>query len=273
MITTALFDIKRNTKGDGRTIKEYLNWFESTLKIKCDVTVYTEKKFEEFVSKCRQNSPYKTNIVIQDLTQIPFYKNREVMANIMRTSKYVYRMKDPRRIECYLPEYNLIQYSKFGWLEQTATTNPDHDFFFWMDAGCSRFFLDTDLGKEWPDTTNLDINKFIIQRNTHFPELWETLDINEYIWDNRCILVGTLFGGGKEIIFKMKNLIDEICDKVFFANNCINNEQLAIAIAAKTNTDIFDIKKQCLAGESEGSSHLPLFKSLSKDYVRKQNEK
>ena len=48
---------------------------------------------------------------------------------------------------------------------------------------------------------------------------------------------------------------------------------MALAIASKVHTEMFDIKKQCLEGEEEGSSHLPLFKSLSVDYVRKINEK
>ena len=36
LIVTALFDINRSTKGDGRTIEDYLNWFEKTLNLKCD---------------------------------------------------------------------------------------------------------------------------------------------------------------------------------------------------------------------------------------------
>ena len=273
MITTALFDIDREKSGDGRGMDQYLQWFRETLKVKCDLTVYTEKRFEDFVLQNRKTIPYKTIVVLQELKDIPFYKNRERMAAIMKMYSYNFKMRDPNRIECFLPEYNLIQYSKFGWLKKTAEASPKHDYFFWMDAGCSRFFLDTDLEKEWPDTSSLDKNKFIIQRNTYFPELWENLDINKYIWDNRCMLVGTLFGGGKDVILKMKKTIDNICEKVFFANNCINNEQMALAIASKVHTEMFDIKKQCLEGEEEGSSHLPLFKSLSVDYVRKINEK
>jgi|9_EtaG_2_1085328.scaffolds.fasta_scaffold02191_6 hypothetical protein len=272
MIITALFDIKREKTGDGRTVKQYLEWFATTLQVKCDMTIYTESKFEDFVVKNRKNIPHKTEIVVQKLEDIPFYHNRETMLSILTSPIYKFKMKDPGRIECFLPEYNLIQYSKFGWLKRTAENNLDHDFFMWMDAGCSRFFLDTDLSKQWPNTNALRKNKFIIQRNAFFTKLWPNMKPEQYMWESQCVLVGTLFGGGREVIYKMKDMIDHVCQNIFFGNNCLNNEQFAITIAAKMNTDLFDIRKQCLDGEEEGSSHLPLFKALSFDYQSNNNE-
>ena len=227
------------------------------------MTIFTEKKFENFVSLNRQNLPYKTEVILQELNELPFYKNRKRMAEIMTEQTFRLKMKDPDRIECYLPEYNLIQYSKFGWLQRTAEINKEHDFFFWMDAGCSRFFLDTDLSKKWPDVSSLNKEKFVIQRNTNFLKMWKDLNIDEYIWDSRCMLIGTLFGGGRETVYKMKEIIDDICQVKFFQNNCINNEQFALAIASRTYTDLFDIRKQAFGKEQEGASHLPLFKQLS----------
>ena len=273
MVTTALFDIKRQTKGDGRSINEYLRWFEKTLKLKCDMTIYTEQRFKSFVELHRNKLSNKTNIIIQKLENIPFYSNREKMLNIMRSHEYKTKIKSPNRIECFLPEYNLIQYSKFGWLKQTAEANLDHDFFFWMDAGCSRFFLDCDLEKEWPNVNSFDSQKFIIQRNTNFPNMWDGLNIDEYIWDSECMLVGTLFGGNRKTISKIKQQIEDITENIFFKNHCINNEQFALAIAFKLNKELFDVRQQRLGLELEGSSHLPLFKCLSKNYEVISNEK
>ena len=273
MVTTALFDIKRQTKGDGRSIDEYLRWFEKTLNLKCDMTIYTEERFKNFVDLHRSHLSYKTTIVIQNLKDIPFYENRGKMLSIMNTSEYRTKMKSPNRIECFLPEYNLIQYSKFGWLEMTAKNNLDHDFFFWMDAGCSRFFLDSDIDKEWPNTKSFNENKFTIQRNTNFPNMWSGLNIQDYIWDSECMLVGTLFGGSHATIVKMKKIIEEITEDIFFKNNCVNNEQFALAIAYKLNSDLFDVRQQRLGHEPEGSSHLPLFKCLSNSFEVINNEK
>ena len=49
LITTALFDIKRDNHGDGRTIDDYLSWFGKTLKLKCDMIIYTEERFKDFI--------------------------------------------------------------------------------------------------------------------------------------------------------------------------------------------------------------------------------
>tara|TARA_R110000796_G_scaffold76232_1_gene170656 strand:+ start:3928 stop:4731 length:804 start_codon:yes stop_codon:yes gene_type:complete len=262
MITTALFDINRQSRGDGRTILEYLTWMKETLKVRCSMTVYTEKRFEKFIYQCRKNIPYETKVIVQDLSDLPFDKYMPQIREIMFSEFYRRRIKHPGRVECVLPEYNLIQYSKFGWLEKTAKENQNYDYFFWMDAGCSRFFLDADLSKEFPNINNINVDKFLIQRNTNFEKMWENLKFEEYIWDNRSMLTGGLFGGGREVIFKMKKYIEEVCENIFFKNRCINNEQFAIAIISKLHTDLFDIRKQVYDLEQEGSNTLPLFKSL-----------
>tara|TARA_Y100000310_G_scaffold308407_1_gene351472 strand:- start:6995 stop:7795 length:801 start_codon:yes stop_codon:yes gene_type:complete len=256
MIITALFDIKRADKGDGRTIENYLQWFQKTLQLKCHMTIYTEERFKDFVFSNRENVNYETRIIVQNLNEIPFYKNKPRMDLILNDKNYLSKIKDPHRIECCLPEYNLIQYSKFGWLKRTAQECKDIDYFFWMDAGCSRFFETFDISNLWPNTSTLDKEKFLIQGNQNFLKMWKNLDINEYIWDSNCVLVGTLFGGGLHILVQMNDIIEEVCETMFFANNCFNNEQLALAIAAKLHPHLFDIRVGT-------GSHLPLFIALS----------
>ena len=253
-IITALFDIKRDEKGDGRKIEEYLNWFSETLKLKCDMTIYTEERFVEFVKQNRSNQ-FETDVVVQNLEDIPFYHWKNTISEIINSENYKLKMKDTNRIECYLPEYNLIQYSKFGWLEQAVEKNIDHDYFLWMDAGCSRFFNGFNFDLEWPNKSKLDINKFTIQGNSNYVRMFETLDVNQYIWDNNCVLVGTLFGGGREVINKLHQDINSIFQSMVEIN-CVNNEQFALAIFAKQNPNIMDTKI-LLDG-----THLPLFTIL-----------
>jgi len=252
-IVTALFDIQRDKDGDGRSIDQYLIWFKETLKLKCDMTIYTEQKFEKFIWENRSDK-YQTEIVFQKLEEIPFYKWRNKIDEIINLESFKSKMKDLNRIECYLPEYNIIQYSKFGWLKESIERNKD-DYFFWMDAGCSRFFNGFNLELEWPNRSKIDINKFTIQGNSNFVQMFENLNIDEYIWDNNCILVGTLFGGGRHIIEKLNDEIGKIFN-FFLSQNCVNNEQFALAIFAKQNIDIMDIKI-LLDG-----THLPLFNIL-----------
>jgi hypothetical protein len=251
---TALFDIKRDKLGDGRKIEEYLSWFKETLKLKCDMTVYTEKRFVNFVKENR-NSEYLTEIVTQKLEDVPFYDKKDIIKNIINSDSYKSKMKDPNRIECYLPEYNIIQYSKFGWLKQTCENSQYHDYFFWMDAGCSRFFDGFDINAEWPDKSKIKIDKFTIQGNSSYTSMYDILDVKEYIWDNNCVLVGTLFGGGKKIIGKLYQEVYQIFDSMVELN-CVNNEQFALTLFAKNNPEITNTIVHL------DGSHLPLFRLL-----------
>ena len=256
LIITSLFDIQRDTKGDGRTINDYLLWFSKTLKLNCDMVIYTEEKFEDFVKENRKNTSSKTYIKIQKLDEIPFSKNITDISNIIKSDQYLQKIKDPKRIECYLPEYNVIQYSKFGWLKNSSDELINYDFYFWMDAGCSRFFDNVNINLKWPNESLLPTDKLTIQCNENYFKLFDKLKPNEYIWDNNSILVGTLFGGNKNIINIFEELIDDFFIKCV-SEKSMNNEQFALAILAKEKSEYFNILTPKYPG------HLPLFKMLS----------
>lgn len=253
-IITALFDIKRDENGDGRKIEEYLSWFKDTLKLKCDMTIYTEERFLDFVN-INRSGEFETDIIIQKLETVPFYNKRNVIKEIITSEEYKSKMRDTNRIECYLPEYNIIQYSKFGWLKEACDKNTNHDYFLWMDAGCSRFFNGFDTNIEWPSKYKIDTEKFTIQGNSNYIRMFDTLNVDEYIWDNNCVLVGTLFGGGRQIIQKLYKEINQIFDSMVELN-CVNNEQFALALFAKKNPEIMNTMVHL------DGTHLPLFKLL-----------
>ena len=248
-VVTALFDIGRE-KYDGRTIENYLDWFGKTLQLNCEFVVFTEEKFKDFVSK---HCPSAT-IIIQKLEENPYYELNDAIDRIIHSAEYRSKMSDINRIECNLSLYNVIQYSKFGWLSYTINRFPNYDRFFWMDAGCSRFFEDVDISKPWPAKDILD-DKVIIQNNINFSWLFPSLS-DEYIWSNQSIVVGTLFGGSKGSVSK---LIDNI--KMFLARvlskNIINNEQFALAYILKYLPDNFLVYSEL------NGTHLPLFKYLA----------
>jgi hypothetical protein len=252
---TALFDIKRDTKGDGRAMNDYLDWFEKTLKLNCDFVIYTEDKFKDFVLNYRKDSKYQTDIIIQKLEEIPYYHKRDLIHDIINSEYYKSKMADLSRIECYLAEYNVIQFSKFGWLNNSLDRHPDTDFIFWIDAGCSRFFNSFNMSSEWPNSNILKTNNLIIQGNTNFIRLFENMEIEKYIWDNNSMVAGTLFGGDRNII---KFLYDEImkiledCE----SKKCVNVDQIALAIFVKKFRDKCDLFIRI------DGTHLPLFKFL-----------
>lgn len=254
-VITALFDIGREKLGDGRSMDQYLVWFEETLKLKVPMVIYTEEKFKSFIEERRD--PEFTKIRIQSLDEIPMYKHRESISKILNDEVYRSKIKDNNRIECNLDLYNIIQYSKFGWLQKEIKSGSESDFYFWMDAGCSRFFSDFDLSLDWPNFNKLDQEKFIIQGNVNTQKIYPSMDIEEYKWDNNCILVGTLFGGNGSIVSKISDLAIEIFEREMLDLNMVNNEQISLAILFKRNPELFNVHID-LTG-----NHLPLFKHLS----------
>jgi len=254
-LVTALYDIDREKKGDGRTVEEYLKWMKETLKIKCDISVYTEKKFYNFILENRTNG-YDCDIIIDEFTKIPFYKYNNRIKEIINSEEYKSKMNDTRRIECYLSEYNIIQYSKFDWIKRTIDKYSDYQFYFWVDAGISRFFDGFDLNKEWPDMKKIDVNKIVIQGNDNFKRFFDNLKPDTYIWDNKCLLSGGIFGGGKQVMIKLKEEVDLFVD-FLFSKNCFNNEQFAFPIIMKKNPKMFNVIM------SNNLTPMPIFKMIS----------
>ena len=252
-VITALFDIGRENLGDGRSIEQYLECFKETLRLKFHMIIYTEEKFKKFIEEHRD--PECTEIRIQRLEEIPMYKHKESINKILNDADYLLRIKDNSRIECNLDLYNIIQYSKFVWIQNEIKKHSD--FYFWMDAGCSRFFLDFDLSLDWPNLQNLDKDKFIIQGNVNTERIYSSMNTEEYKWDNNCILVGTLFGGTGTIVSKVSDMVINILEKEMLGLNMVNNEQIALAIAFKRNPELFSVYINLNGG------HLPIFKKLS----------
>jgi hypothetical protein len=179
-VITALFDIGREKDGDGRSIDQYLEWFSKTLELNSYMEIYTEEKFVDFIEKRRD--PNLTNIIVQNLEDIPAYVYRKKISEIIKDPSYLSKIKDNDRIECNLDLYNVIQYSKFGWLKESIERGRPDDYYFWMDAGCSRFFGDFDTSKDWPVIERLSVDQFMIQGNYNTSLIYPDMEASSYIW-------------------------------------------------------------------------------------------
>jgi hypothetical protein len=254
-IVTAFFDINRTTKGDGRKIDEYKNWLKVTLKLNCNMYIVTEPKFEEFFKEFR-NHP-NTKIKIINLSDLRYYKYYNDIKDILESYSYKTKIKDASRVECVLPEYNIIQYSKFHCLDMAITDNVfNSKYFFWVDAGISRFFLDVDISLTYPLAINfLERSKdtLIIQKRFDLEEY--TID-EHFIWGSSNLLKGTMFGGTPYIINRISILLEDVF-KNMILNKAMNNEQLALSIVWKNNKELFTIVND------NPHIHLILFKLLS----------
>jgi hypothetical protein len=247
-IVTALYDINRDNI-DNRKFDEYINWIQKTLELNTNFIVFTESKVLPYLPK--QKNIY---IVETSLEEIPLFFLNDSIEKILSDKDYLSKIDKPERIECRIPLYNIIQYSKFKWLQKAIDINYfNSDYFFWMDAGCSRFFNKADISQNFPNLNKINSDKLIIQGNINTNH---TLIDENYIWKSDCVLVGTLFGGHKNIVNNISNKVLQFFSDVMIKNKQINNEQIALAYVAIQNLDLFDVYIKI------DNTHLPLFQYL-----------
>jgi hypothetical protein len=208
--------------------------------------IYTEKSVIGFI-------PNKPNIktIVTDIKDIPLYHIKDKIETIINNVDYIKRIQNPKRVECVLPMYNIIQYSKFLWLESVIKENPfNSTHFFWMDVGCSRFF--DNLSSTFPNSEKLP-SKFLIQGNGNTGRI---LIDDEYKWRADCVFVGTFFGGNKTYVSNVsKKVISYLYDDML-SNDMINNEQIALACIQKKYPELFEIYIEL------NNQHLPILKKL-----------
>lgn len=262
-IVSALFNIKREGM-DGRTWEEYLKWFEVTLKLKCPMILYVSKDVLEFVEERRLKIP--TEIFVQEMEEIPYYYLKEKIDTILESDEYKNIISDPDRIECKHSLYSIIQFSKFKWLNNSIENNPfGSDYFFWIDAGASRFFEDFNLNSSYPSESAIEAlegmgEKFLLQKNTEcYPDLVfsDKLD-KKYLLDNRSFICGTFFGGHKDTIPQVSKLVDRVFTSEMLENGYVNNEQIVFGYLLKNHEELFE----CY--ERENWKQIALFLELSK---------
>lgn len=247
-LVTALYDINRE-EVDGRKFEQYIVWLDGTLKLKTNFVIFTEDKVAHFL-------PRKKNIkiILSEPEEIPLFYLKDRIQAVINSNFFKQNMADLSRIECKTPLYNIIQYSKFEWLKYAINKNYfNSEYFFWIDAGCSRFFNELDTTKLFPNIDKVEKNKFLIQGNINTSKI--SIDEN-YIWKSDCVLVGTFFGGNKNIVKEISEKTLTFLKSTMLGQNIINNEQIALAYVAAQNPEMFNIYIE-LNGQ-----HLPILKYL-----------
>lgn len=242
-LVTSLYDIGRS-KLDGRTWDEYLDWFSKTLKLKSPMVVFVDESLVDFVEQNRNGLP--TKIVKEQIEKAPYYYLKDRIDNVIQSEEYLSKISDSSRIECKSSLYNIIQYSKFGWLDKASDENYfNSEYFLWVDAGLSRFFYDIDLNNPYPGENAkqslMEIKDSILIQVflSYYPDLANSKELSkDYLKDNRSYIMGGMFGAGKESIKKFRPIVDNILDEML-SDNLINNEQIALGYLYKKHPDLF----------------------------------
>jgi len=225
-VITALYDIQRDKFDKERTVDDYLYWFGKTLALNVPMVIFVEEKFKDFVVQHRDE--HNTKIIVTPLNEVPYYKYKSKMDEILTNENYKLKMYDTNRIECKMSLYSILQYSKFEWVKTAAQQNPFNTiYFFWLDAGGSRFFENLSPETPWPQNYSLlNSNKFNIQGNYNTVR-WVREKLPYHIYENNCILCGGLFGGTSEICINMANKVNKGFEE-YLSKDVFNNEQILL---------------------------------------------
>lgn len=263
-IVSSLFNINREEM-DGRKWEEYLSWFGETLKLDVPMVLFVQQDLEEFILERR--SQENTKIVVQKLEEIPLYYLKDEMDAIISNDEYQTTTLKNFRIECQHSIYSIIQYSKFSWLKYVSEKKYfNSKFYFWLDAGASRFFNGFNFEKKYPGENALKAldlmgDSFLIQFNNDgiYPDLInaESLPLS-YLKDPRSFVCGSHFGGNKKSIEIIKKEVMDIFVNEMLKNNFINNEQIVLGYLLKNKPDLF------MEFEKRGNNHMEIFEELTK---------
>lgn len=249
---TALYNIQRETNGDGRKWSDYLNWFKDTLTLPFPMVIYISQEETDLIDTIQNYRPSHVPTKIL-FSPIPYESYEPIFKHILSQNDYRSKMMNNNRVECQLPMYNIIQYSKFQWLKEIAEMNPfQTDYFFWVDAGISRF-ISKHVYNHVCNNISLPKRKLIIQHN----HLLDRYPVTEaYLWDSQCLMCGTMFGGDKEILIRFANIIDEEL-KERVPQGWINNEQVLLAyLYHKKHKELYHLVY------NNTNQHLMLFERL-----------
>lgn len=242
-IVTAFFDIDRATKGDGRTIHEYLLWIDSTLQLNAHLFVVTDSKYAPYFYSKRP-SQYPMTIHVMDFKDSHYYRYYDRMKEITVSEEYRNKIKHPDRVECVLPEYNVVQYSKFHYLNIAIEKNPyGSTHFMWMDAGASRFFESLNPAYEYPTERGYDRlceigDRFLAQRRH---DLFDYNINQNFVWNSDNLIYGGTFGGSIEAIRRVSEALENTFQTEMLDQKNVNNEQLCLALVWKKNPEWFHL--------------------------------
>lgn len=263
VIVTSLYNLSEVKRDDNRDWDTYLEWFSKTLKIKCPFIIFTESNLSSFIMSHRDE--HSTFIISETLEQVPLYDLKDKIQSVLDSEEYKKKMSDTNRVECKDSMYSVIQYSKFKWLKRASELNPfNSKYFFWLDAGASRFIDPSDLENEYPSKESIESldgidNTFLLQYNPeYYIDLVNAKSLSkDYLWDNRSFICGSMFGGNSKSIEIIDKEIDDVMDWMI-SNNCVNNEQIALGYLCKYKEDLFT-----LFYRNNPRIHLSLFQEMS----------
>jgi hypothetical protein len=143
---TAYYDVGR-ANYDGRTVNQYIEWLNVTLKTPLPFTVFLDLDFDARAIALKPED----RIVRVAKSELRMFQRRKLVEEIVSKSKAVNR----HDISFNIAEYGMIVMSKPDFLS-IASRKSKADYLVWIDAGLSRFIPDLGDGIVKLENTDLE---------------------------------------------------------------------------------------------------------------------
>jgi len=221
-IVTACFDVNI---GDGQ-------WIQKMLQLNCNLYVVTEEKHKDFLLQNRPQQ-YPMEIKVIDFKDSNYYKYYDRVKEILESDYYKNKIENPTRIECVSPEYNILHYSKYNYMNMAADANPFQSLmFFWLDSSSSQYLDNMVLSSQFPSKKGINTVKsqkkiLFTQKND---DLYKYKFDDTFIWKSNKLLYNGIFGGDKEVLGIIAEKMETIFVEDMLNNNNVNDEVIALTL-------------------------------------------
>ena len=249
-IVTAVFDVNF---GDGQ-------WIQKMLQLNCNLYVITEEKHKDFLLQNRpQQFPMEMKVI--DFKDSHYYKYYDRIKEIIESDYYKNKIENPTRIECTSPEYNILQYSKYNYMNMAAQANPFQSImFFWLGSSSTEYLDNMALSSQFP--SKIGINRVKSQKKIFFTQdnnLYKYNIDGEFIWESDKLLYNEIFGGDIEVLQIIAEKMESIFVEDMLNNNNVNDESVALALVWNKT----QLNKILFALCTHPTNHMLLMKILS----------
>lgn len=245
-IVTGLYNIGRDEWKHpfNRSYSDYFQYFNNILSLNCNLVIFIDEKDLNIVQNLRSYIDpdlNKTKIVLKNFKDLEAYqKFFDKTKQVMCSDFFIKNRWENHTPEMIYPEYNIINFNKLSFLEESIKNNWfNSTYFMWIDAG----FWHNKFPKEYRYITypNDQKIKILDDDKVHFLLLGEYKKLKSY-FDPHVNIAGSMFAGKSVPLLNLKNICYEIIDECL-NNNSINDDQTIYSYAYDKQPSLFTLKK------------------------------
>ena len=215
-VVTCLYDIGR-ANADGRTIDDYVSWFNVTLTIPLPFIIFLDPDFDA----TRLTLKPTDRIIRLSMDELPMFRHRARVEEISAGETV-----NHRDLTFRLPTYSMLVMSKVE-LFRRAALEVESDHLVWIDAGLSRFLPDLSEHDVQRSTADLEGVSFLLNTAPFLDQYTRLGRLPKRIVGS-CL---ALMGGGDFLV--ARSFASELADRLSFLaevdwlpNGLWDNEQV-----------------------------------------------